>query len=165
MLGLVRRSPTLGLSTLSDFDRLLDDFFSPFSLSSTSLSLPLVDIYSEDDRNMIIEMQAPGFDREDIEISVNNGTLEIRGQRTEKEEHKDKKRKWMVRESSSSFARRVALPEGADSEKIAAELNRGVLRVTIPVERAEAKRIEIAAPKSRGRAKLASLTQAKPEAK
>ena len=165
MLGIVRRSPTLGLSTLSDFDRLLDDFFSPFSLSSTSLSLPLVDIYSEDDRNMIVEMQAPGFDREDIEISVNNGTLEIRGQRTEKEEHKDKKRKWMVRESSSSFARRVALPEGADSEKIAAELNRGVLRVTIPVERAEAKRIEIAAPKSKGRAKLASLTQTKPEAK
>lgn len=156
MVGLVRRSPTLGLSALTDFDRLFDDMFGSFHLPSTSLSLPSVDIYSEDDNSMVVEMQAPGFDRDNIEISVNNGVLEIRGERTEKKEQGDKKRSYMVRENSSSFARRIVLPDGADSEKIAAELDKGVLRVRIPVERTQAKRIEIAAPKNNGRAKIAS---------
>lgn len=168
MLGLVRHSPNLGLSTLNDslFDTFFDDLFNNFPLPNTrSLSLPSVDVYSEDGKSMVVEMQAAGFDRDDIQINVNNSALEIRGERTEKEEHKDKKREWMVRESTSSFAHRIMLPEGADSENIAAEMDKGVLKVTIPVNRPEAKRIEIAAPKSKGRVKLASTTDAKSESK
>lgn len=165
MLGLVSRNQPYGLSLFDDFTNLFQDMLQPFTQTKTGFSLPSLDIYSEDDRNMIVEMQAPGFDRDDIEISTKNGVLEIRGERTEKEEQKDKKRSYMVRENSTSFYRRIALPEGADTEKIGAQLDRGVLRVTVPVERAEAKRIEIATPNKKNRARLTSLTGSKSETK
>lgn len=163
MLDLMRRpSSILGTSIINDFDKLFENLLEPLSVTRSRLNLPSVDIYSDDDRNMVVEMQAPGYDRKDIDISVNNGVLEIRGARTEKEEQKDKKRSYMVRESSESFARRVVLPDGADNENITAELDKGVLRITVPVEAAQAKRIEIATPKAKDKAK--KLT-AKAEAK
>lgn len=161
MFGLIHRDPTIGLTAFNELDNLFNDFFKSMSpLSQTNFSLPSVDVYSEDENNMVVETQAPGFDRKDIEISVNNGMLEIRGKKTEKEEQKDKKRNYMVHESSASFIRRIVLPEGADAEKISAELDKGILKVTVPVEKKEAKRIEIAAPK-KNKAKLASITQTK----
>ena len=144
--SLLRRDPTVNLSPFSEVDRFFDDLFSSFTTPMSTLNIPSVDIYREDDRNMVVELHVPGFDREDMQISVNNGVLEIRGERTEKEEHKGKKRSYMVRENSLSFARRIVLPEGADSEHINAALDKGVLTVTVPVERHEAKRVEIGAP-------------------
>ena len=144
MMDLTRRpSSSLGLSTFEEFDRLLDNFWKASSLPSTTFSLPSVDIYSEDDKHMVVAMHAPGFDTEDIVINVRNGVLEIRGEKSNRDEQKDNKRSYIMRESYSSFARRVVLPEGADSENIAAELDKGVLKITVPVERPEAKRIAI----------------------
>jgi HSP20 family molecular chaperone IbpA len=50
-----------------------------------------------------------------------------------------------VRERNASFARRVVLPEGADADNISAELDKGLLKITVPVHRPEAKRIQIKA--------------------
>lgn len=140
-----RPSSTLGLSTFEEMDRLFDNFVRSFSLPSTSLHLPSVNIYSEDDKHMVVEMEAPGYTEDDIEINVRSGVLEIRGERREKTEEGDKKRSYMMREGMSSFARRVVLPEGADADNISAELDHGLLKVRVPVERPEAKRIKIAA--------------------
>lgn len=143
MMDLIRRpSSTLGLSTFEEMDKLFDNFWRSFGMPSSSFSLPSVDIYSEDDQHMVVEMQAPGFDEQDINISVRNGVLEIRGEKTAKEEDGGK-RNYMVRESTASFARRVVLPEGADTEKISAELDKGLLKVVVPVERPEAQQIKI----------------------
>lgn len=159
-MDLIRRpSSTLGLSTFEEMDKLFDNFWRSFNLPASSLSLPSLDIYSEDDKHMVVEMQAPGFDQADIEISVRNGVLEIRGEKAQKEEQKDIKRSYMVRESTASFARRVVLPEGADADKISAELDKGLLRVTVPVQRPEAKRIEIAAPQKTDAKKLTANTE------
>ncbi len=148
MMELIRRpSGSLGASIFNDLDRLFDDMLEPLRTSNRQLSLPSVDIYNEDDSNMVVEMQAPGFSRDHIKISVSNGFLEIRGEKTEKQEHKDKKRSYIVRENSSSFYRRIPLPEGADGENIAAELDDGVLRLTVPVQRKQAKQIQIAESK------------------
>jgi hypothetical protein len=81
------------------------------------------------------------------------------------QEQKDGKKSYIVRESNASFVHRVVLPEGADADNISAELNKGLLKVTIPVNRPEAKRIQIKAGNSKGKAKLASLTNAKSETK
>ena len=159
MMDLIRRpSSTLGLSTFEEMDKLFDNFWRSLSLPATSFSLPSVDIYSEDDKHMVVEMQAPGFDHNDIEISVRDGVLEIRGEKIDRQEDKDKKRSYMVRESTASFARRVVLPEGADADNITAQLDKGVLKVSVPVERPEAKRIEIAAPKGRNAKKITAST-------
>lgn len=166
MNSMIMRRPLLGLTSSSLFDSFFDDLFDSFSVPSVSVSKPSTDIsYSDDGKTLHLDMEVPGYDREDIQMSINNGVLEVSGTKTEKEEHKDKSRSYMVRETSASFARRIVLPDGADSENIAAEMDNGILKVTIPVERPEAKRIEIAAPKSKRKAKLASLTQAKSETK
>ncbi|GAB4941269.1 hypothetical protein MAHJHV49_07010 [Mycobacterium avium subsp. hominissuis] len=164
MKSLALRSPAWGLSN-RQFDNFFDDFFDSVRWPSAVVRQPLTDIsYSDDGKAMRIDMEVPGYQPDDIQMSVENGVLEISGERSEKEEHKDKDRSYMVREMSRSFARRVVLPDGCDSDSIAAELDNGILKVTVPMaEKHAAKRIPIAAKK--GKAKLASLTEAKPEDK
>lgn len=166
MFDLIRRpNDTLGLSTFEEMDKLFDTFWRTVGLPGSNFSLPSVDIYSTDDNHMVVEMQAPGFDTDDIELNVRNGVLEIKGEKTEEEEEKDGKKSYLVRERNASFARRVVLPEGADADNISAELDKGLLKVTVPVNRPEAKRIQIKAGNSKGKAKLTSLTESKSETK
>ena len=81
------------------------------------------------------------------------------------QEQKDGKKSYIVRESNASFVHRVVLPEGADADNISAELDKDLLKATVPVNRPEAKRIQIKASNSKGKAKLASLTNTKSETK
>lgn len=167
MNSMVLRRPLLGPTSNSLFDSFFDGLFDSFGVPTALVSQPSTDIsYSDDGKTLHIDMEVPGYDRDDIQMNINNGVLEVSGSKTEKEERERKDRNYMVRETSASFARQIVLPDGANSEKIAAELDSGVLKVTIPVERPEAKRIEIAAPaKSRRKAKLASISGAKSKAK
>jgi HSP20 family protein len=160
MFDLIRRpTDALGLSTFEEIDKLVDNFWRSVGMPSSSFSLPSVDIYSQDDKYMVVEMQAPGFDADDIELNVRNGVLEVRGEKTEKDEQKEGKRSYMVRERNASFARRVVLPEGADADNISAELDKGLLKVTVPVNRPEAKRIKISGGKGESAKKLTAKTE------
>lgn len=157
MFDLVRRpSSNLGLSTFEEMDKLFDNLFRSAGLPGGSFNLPSVDIYSEDDKHMVVEMPAPGFDDSDIEINIRDGVLEIKGQKTAKDEQKKGGRNYIVRESSASFARRVVLPEGADADNISAELEKGLLKISVPVQRPEAKRVQIRPGKNSGAKKLAA---------
>jgi HSP20 family protein len=144
MANLIRRpSSSLGISAFEEFDKLFDNFWqAPTSLANT-VRMPSLDIYSEDDKHMVVEMQAPGFSENDIDIDVRNRVLEIRGEISSSDEQKDRKRSYMMRESHTSFARRIVLPEGANADTISAELDKGILKITVPVDRPEAKKIEI----------------------
>jgi HSP20 family molecular chaperone IbpA len=64
-----------------------------------------------------------------------------------------------VRERNASFARRVVLPEGADADNISAELDKGLLKVTVPVHRPEAKRIQIKAGSGSNAKKLSAKAE------
>lgn len=159
MFDLIRHpNDTLGLSTFEEMDRLFDNFWRTAGLPSSSFSLPSVDIYSTDDSHMVVEMQAPGFDTDDLELNVRNGVLEIKGDKTEKDE-KDSKKSYLVRERNASFARRVVLPEGADADNITAELDKGLLKVTVPVTQPEAKRIRIKAGNNQDAKKLVAKAE------
>jgi len=92
--------------------------------------MPTTDIYTEDDSKFTVEAHLPGFADADIEIDVEAGTLVIRAEKHEREE--DKGKKYVVRESSSSYYRRIDLPEQADDEAVQASFDNGVLRVTVP---------------------------------
>ena len=160
MFDLIRRpTDALGLSTFEEIDKLVDNFWRSVGMPSSSFSLPSVDIYSQDDKHMVVEMQAPGFDADDIELNVRNGVLEVRGEKTEKDERSGDKRSYLVRERNASFARRVVLPEGADADNITAELDKGLLKVTVPVIRPEAKRIKIGSSKANTSKRLAAKTE------
>lgn len=103
-----------------------DDFFAPLKAAS----IPTTDVYTRDNQ-LTIEAHLPNFQQDNVDIRVDNGSLIIQAERHEKEEDKDKK--YVVRESSSSFYRRIQLPDRADADNIEASLDEGVLRVTVPL--------------------------------
>lgn len=160
MIDLIHRpKDTLGLSTFEEMDKLFDNLWRSAGLPTAQFALPSIDIYSTDDNHMVVEMQASGFDTNDIELNVRNNVLEIRGEKQEKDEQKEGKRSYLVRERNASFARRVVLPEGADAGNISAELDKGLLKVTVPVNRPEAKRIQIKAGNNGSTQKLSAKSE------
>lgn len=156
MNNVIRRGPAVGLSSFDDFDRLFNDLLESFTGPSASKYMPGADIYSEDDKHIMIELTAPGFSHDDIEINIRNSVLEISGERSEKE-NQGSKRSYIARSSSSSFARRVLLPEGVDTDNITADLENGVLKVTLPIQRPEAKRVKITSRKNTPNKRLKTL--------
>jgi HSP20 family protein len=112
-------------------------------------SLPTTDIYTEDDSKLTVEAHLPGFTDSDIDIDVDAGALVIRAEKHEREE--DKGKKYIVRESSASYYRRVALPEQADEDAVEASFDDGMLRVTVPYKAVEPPRkIQISRGQSQG---------------
>ncbi len=114
----------------------LDDMLSGFwgtGPSAHTHGVPAMDVYTEDDKSLIAEVQVPGFAKDDIEVHVHDGVLEIKGEKHEKtEDENDKKRNYMVRESHESFYRSIQLPKVADGDHIAAHFDNGVLQVIVP---------------------------------
>lgn len=94
------------------------------------VNIPTTDVFIKDDA-LTVEAHLPNFEQKDISIQVEDGALVISADRHEKEE--DKTKKYVVRESSSSFYRRIALPKRADTDKIDAHLEDGVLKVAVPL--------------------------------
>ena len=120
----------------SAFPSLVDEFFNGdvfpgfFLDFDKRMATPAVNIIeSKDDYR--IEVAAPGLDKADFRIGIENNVLTISAEKEEKQEEKNER--FMRREFNySSFARSFALPEGFDAEKISAKHKDGVLNVFIP---------------------------------
>ena len=115
----------------AELDALQRQLFSGSWLNQTRRSAPTTDIYTEDDQKLTVEAHLPGFSEGDIDVDVDQGALVIQAEKREKQEDTDKK-KYVVRESSTSYYRRIELPELADEEAVSAHFENGVLRVTVP---------------------------------
>src|SRR5579883_958545 len=134
MANLIRwEDPFAGLTSLhSQIDDMFNNFFTA-GLPAIRRGVPAMDIYTEGDKRLVAEVQAPGFDKNDISVSVHDGVLEIKGQHEGKEEQgKQTDRNYMVRESHANFYRSIALPRHADAEHIKADFDNGVLKLTVP---------------------------------
>ena len=119
MSNLVKWDPFAELSALQK-QFFGDDRMSPLK----GVNIPTTDVFTKDN-NLVVEAHLPNFEQKDVNIEVENGALVISAERHEKEE--DKGKQYVVRESSSSFYRRIALPKRADADKIEAHLDDGVL--------------------------------------
>lgn len=91
--------------------------------------LPAVDIKEEDNR-FLVRADLPGVDPKDVEITLQNGTLAIKGKR-ESEAKKDEQDYYRVERVYGEFYRRFVLPESADPDKVNAKYNQGVLEIDI----------------------------------
>lgn len=103
---------------------------------------PAVDIKEETDR-FVIQADLPGVNPEEIDVTMENGVLTLRGERkSEKtEEHEGYKR---VERARGMFYRRFSLPDTADADKIEAKSRDGVLEITIPkTEKVQPRRISV----------------------
>ncbi len=139
MTVLTRWEPFREFSTLQDrMNRLFRETqgnSQDESLTSSSFA-PAVDVY-EDEHNVTLKIEVPGIDEQDIDVRVENNTLTVHGERKiEKEEKEENYRR--VERQYGSFTRTFNLPPTVDAEKVQADYDKGVLKVTLP-KKAEAK--------------------------
>ena len=142
-----RPSPFSELVTLRQaMDRLFDEpFFRPangFSGESGNLAL---DVRTTKDA-LIVEAALPGVKPEDVDITIENGTLAIRGESSsERQEGEAEDGRYLLREiRRGSFVRTVSLPNGLEPDKAEATFADGVLRLHIPIaEQVKPKQIRI----------------------
>lgn len=136
----VRQRNRLGRSLMSlqdDMDRMFQDFFGGTSLPAWTqeASFPAIDII-ENGKNFKVKAELAGMQPEDVEISVTDGFLTIKGEKQEEKEEKEDN--YLRRETSyGSFQRTVALPETANTDKAEASFKNGVLSIEVP-KKAEA---------------------------
>ena len=107
---------------------------------------PAVDIF-EHEGNIVLKAELPGVDSKDVDILVENNVLTLRGER--KFDNEVKRESYhRVERSYGAFSRSFTLPTVVDTDKIKAEFNEGVLRVTLPKrEEAKPKQISISVAK------------------
>lgn len=119
----------------------LDPFRRP---GGEGASLPSVDV-AETENAYVITADMPGMDEKDIELSLSEDVLTIKGEK--KEEREEKKKDYhLVERRYGAFNRSFRLPDGVDGEKIEASCDKGVLTVTLPKKaekKAETKKIEV----------------------
>jgi HSP20 family protein len=120
------------LPFLTNFNR--QDLFGGWS--------PALDLYQNSD-NLIAIIELPGMRKEDIEISLHDGTLTVSGERRSSSSNGDKAER--TERYVGSFRRSITLPARVDQNKVSATYRDGILTVTMPkAEEAKPKRIEVA---------------------
>ena len=103
---------------------------------------PAVDIH-EDKENFYFDVEAPGLDKKDFNISITNNVLTIKGER-KLEEKKEGKNYYRLERSFGQFLRSFELPDTANDNKVDAEYKDGILKVKLAKkEEAKPKQIEV----------------------
>jgi HSP20 family protein len=132
-MAITRWDPFAELTTVErNIDRLWSRLMPPSAGADLSnvLWMPTTDILTHGE-DMVVRAELPGVAPGDVDISVTDNVLTIRGHRAEETE--DEKAGYMMRESfRGSFERSVTLPAGIDPATLKASFEHGVLEVTIP---------------------------------
>src|SRR5712671_706717 len=138
--GLMR--PDFGLFGLHrEIDRLFSEFAQGVGQSGAKI-IPNIEI-SETDKAIEISAEMPGLERKDGEISIDDDTLTIRGEKKIEENQKDKNVQLSER-SYGVFLRVLQLPPGIDPSNVQATMSNGVLKIAIPKPaKSEPKKIEV----------------------
>ena len=124
----------------SEMDRVMDGFFggrSLFQMPSFNVPdlrvgdvalVPQVDV-KEDDKAITVTAELPGLTEKDIEVTLEDGVLTLKG---EKREEKTDAAAKITERRYGRFMRSFRLPDGIDEDKVAASVDKGVLHITVP---------------------------------
>ena len=139
--------PSFGrLSDLRDeIDRLFESPLTELTRTSNLLSgwTPALDVY-EDKDNYTVKTELPGMKKEDIEVSLHEGTLSISGERKSESKHEDAE-VYRAERFFGRFQRTVTLPSTVAADKVKAAYKDGVLTITLPkTEEAKPTHIDVA---------------------
>jgi len=134
------------MSLQREIDRLFNDFthnFPYFELKPNGGKLmPSTDL-TETDKEIEITAELPGLEEKDVQISLADNRLTIRGEKKAEKEQSDKNYR-MIERSYGSFERTVELPEGVNPDDVKATIAKGVLTVKVPKPApVQAKKIEV----------------------
>lgn len=104
---------------------------------------PPVDIYDSGNQELVIKAELPDIKKDEIEITVENNTLTLRGEKKMdseiKEEHCHR-----IERTYGAFSRTFSLPATVDTSKVSADYKNGVLTIKLPIrEEAKPKQIQV----------------------
>jgi HSP20 family protein len=119
------------------------DPFRDFGFATADTWVPPVDIYQTGDQELVLKAELPDLAREDIDITVENFVLTIKG---EKKSGADVKQEQFhhVERRYGTFSRSFSLPQTVDAGKVSAEYKNGVLTVRLPLrEEAKPRQIKV----------------------
>ena len=112
-------------------------------LMTSGVWVPPVDIYQNGDHEIVLKAELPDMTREDIDITVANGTLTIHGEKKLSSEVKEEQFH-RVERRYGVFSRSFALPQTVDTAKVGADYKNGVLTVRLPLrEEAKPRQIKV----------------------
>ena len=98
---------------------------------------PAVDIFETEHHDLVLKAELPGLDRDDIDVTVENSTLVLKGSKKFEADVREENYR-RVERSYGTFHRSFSLPNTVDASRVSAEYKNGVLTVTLPF-REEAK--------------------------
>ncbi len=135
-----------------DMDRMIGDFFDRRARSwwpqrwlrpdEEEITAPAIDLY-EDKDDLVVKVELPGMEKDDVEVNLSNRLLTIKGQKKKEEEIKEENY-YRCERSYGSFLRTVELPKDIHSDKVKATFKSGVLEVRLPkTEEAKSKEINV----------------------
>ena len=132
-MSIVRFDPYREFATLQDrMHRLFGDvYLRDEDVTRRGNWVPPVDIYETDTHDLIIKAELPDMSREAIEVTVENNTLTLKGERKVPAGVKEEQLR-RVERAYGSFTRSFTLPNTVDAAKVSAEYKHGVLTVTLP---------------------------------
>ncbi|MEO0515257.1 MAG: Hsp20/alpha crystallin family protein [Planctomycetota bacterium] len=137
----LRRTFDNPFQTLRDFDRVVNRMWDAAEEGVGTSSFP-VDIREEDDQ-LVVEAELPGFAKDQIDVSVEQGVLSIEAQRQTSETKSDAKQHLHERRATH-YARRFTLPSAYDTNHVEASLADGVLTLSLNKrEESKPKKIEV----------------------
>jgi len=126
-----------------EMDRLWDSFFEGGLRKRTEGAgewLPSLDV-AETKNEIVVKAEVAGMDPKDIDISLSDGVLTIKGEKKQEKEEKEADYH-LVERSYGSFTRLVQLPQEVQRDKISASYKNGILKITLPKSE-EAKKKEV----------------------
>jgi len=119
------------------------DPFRDFGFSTGNTWVPPVDIYQTSEHELVLKAELPDLSREDIDITVENFVLTLKGEKKLASEVKEEQFHHVER-SYGSFSRSFSLPRTVDATKVAADYKNGVLTVRLPLrEEAKPRQIKV----------------------
>lgn len=133
------------LAAQRTFERAVEDFYDILNLPEQSKKAfeeialsPYADIIDAGD-SFKVEIEMPGLGEKDVKVSINEGMLTIKGEKSTSK--KDKGKNYITREISyGSYERNISLPDTVDVDKATASFKKGMLWVTIPKKAGHAKK-------------------------
>jgi len=136
-MAITRWDPFREVATLQNrVNSLFRDFNADTGDALTTASfVPAVDVY-EDEKKVVLKLEVPGIDEKDLDVSVENHTLTVKGERKFDKEEKEQNFHRIERRYGS-FYRAFTLPQTVDTENVKASYTAGVLKLEL-VKRPEA---------------------------
>ena len=117
--------------------------FRDFGFATASTWIPPVDIFQSAEHELVLKADIPDLNREDMDITVENFVLTIKGERKFSDEVKEEEYHHVER-CSGTFSRSFSLPQTVDAGNVGAEYKNGVLTVRLPLrEEARPRRIKV----------------------